>query len=166
VKGGEKQTLKADHILISTGRRPNTDGLQADKAGVKIDEKGRVVVDDHLKTSAGNIWGIGDVVRGAMLAHKAEEEGIFVAEQILGKPCHINYNAIPSVIYTYPEVAAVGYTEEELKKKGKSMIMQVFNTARACSPSSLTQELRLFPILMAWLKFSLIKRLTEFSELT
>lgn len=79
---------------------------------MKVDEKGRVIVDDHLKTNVSNIWGIGDVVRGAMLAHKAEEEGIYVAEAIAGKPAHINYNAIPSVIYTYPEVASVGQTEE------------------------------------------------------
>ena len=87
---------------------------------MKVDEKGRVIVDDRLRTNVSNIYGIGDVVRGAMLAHKAEEEGIFVAESIAGKPCHINYNAIPSVIYTYPEVAVVGATEEELKQKGKN----------------------------------------------
>lgn len=122
VKGGDKQTLTADHILISTGRRPYTEGLGLDKAGVKVDEKGRVIVDDHLKTNVANIWGIGDVVRGAMLAHKAEEEGIYVAETIAGKHPHINYNAIPSVLYTYPEVASVGLTEEELKKKGNKYI--------------------------------------------
>jgi dihydrolipoamide dehydrogenase len=125
VKGGEKKVLQADHILIATGRRPNTTNLCIDKVGVKMDEKGRVNVDDHLKTNIPNIWAIGDVVKGPMLAHKAEEEGIFVAEQIAGKPCHINYNAIPSVIYTYPEVASVGYSEEQLKKNGNQCDTQI-----------------------------------------
>ena len=111
VKGGDKIVLKGDHILVATGRKAHTEGLSADKAGVKLDERGRVIVNDHLETSASNIWAIGDVVRGPMLAHKAEEEGIFAVEQILGKNPHINYNAIPGVIYTYPEVASVGYTE-------------------------------------------------------
>ena len=112
MKGGEKITVKAHHILVSIGRRPHTDKLCADKAGVKMDEKGRIIVADHLKTNVENIYGIGDVVRGPMLAHKAEDEGIFVAESIAGKPCHINYKAIPAVVYTYPEVACAGYTEE------------------------------------------------------
>jgi dihydrolipoamide dehydrogenase len=111
VKGGEKQVLKADHILVATGRKPYTDKLGLDRAGVKVDEKGRVAVNDHLETNVPNILAIGDVVRGAMLAHKAEEEGIFVAEYLAGKNPHINYNAIPGVIYTYPEVASVGFTE-------------------------------------------------------
>lgn len=102
---------------------------------MKVDEKGRVIVDDHLKTNIANIWAIGDVVRGPMLAHKAEEEGIYVAEQIANKPSHINYNAIPSVIYTFPEVAAVGFTEEELKKKGNLIFIQAFNTIKECSHS-------------------------------
>lgn len=115
VKGGERKVLKADHILISTGRRPHTDKLFADRAGVKLDERGRVVVNDNLQTNTPHIYAIGDVVRGAMLAHKAEEEGIFAVEHITNKNPHINYHAVPSVIYTYPEVAVVGYTEEELK---------------------------------------------------
>ncbi len=119
VKGGEKQILKADHILVSTGRRPHTDKLNAGKAGVKLDEKGRIIVNDTLQTSVPHIYGIGDVVRGAMLAHKAEEEGIFAVEHITNKHPHINYHAIPSVIYTFPEVAVVGYTEEELKAQSK-----------------------------------------------
>jgi dihydrolipoamide dehydrogenase len=119
VKGGDKQVLKADHILVATGRKPHTEKLGLDRAGVKVDEKGRVIVNDHLETNISNIYAIGDVVRGAMLAHKAEEEGIFVAESVAGKHPHINYNAIPGVIYTYPEVASVGYTEEELKAKSK-----------------------------------------------
>ena len=117
VKGGEQQILKADHILVATGRKPHTDKLNANKAGVKLDERGRVIVGDTLQTNVPHIYGIGDVVRGAMLAHKAEEEGIFAVEHITGKHPHINYNAIPGVIYTHPEVASVGYTEEELKAK-------------------------------------------------
>ena len=117
VKGGPQQVLKADHILVATGRKPHTDNLNANKAGVKLDERGRVIVGDTLQTNVPHIYGIGDVVRGAMLAHKAEEEGIFAVEHMTGKHPHINYNAIPGVIYTYPEVASVGYTEEELKAK-------------------------------------------------
>ena len=113
VKGGSPQTIKADHILVSTGRKPHTENLGLDKAGVKLDEKGRVMVDDQLRTNVSHIYGIVDCVKGAMLAHKAEEQGIFAVEVIAGKPAHINYNAIPSVIYTYPEVAVVGETEEE-----------------------------------------------------
>ena len=115
VKGGDSQVLKADHVLVATGRKPFTEGLGLDKAGVKVDEKGRVIINDNLETNVPGILAIGDVVRGAMLAHKAEEEGIFAAEKLAGKHPHINYLAIPGVIYTYPEVASVGYTEEELK---------------------------------------------------
>jgi len=89
-----------------------------DKAGVKLDDRGRVNVDDHLKTNVEGIYAIGDVVRGAMLAHKAEEEGVYVAEQMAGQKPHMNYNLIPGVVYTWPEVAAVGYTEEQLKEQG------------------------------------------------
>jgi dihydrolipoamide dehydrogenase len=96
-----------------------TDGLNLDNAGVKTDEKGKVAVDDHLRTNIDNIWAIGDVVKGAMLAHKAEEEGVFVAEQLMGQKPHINYNLIPGVVYTWPEVASVGYTEEQLKASGR-----------------------------------------------
>ena len=102
VKGGDRQTLKGDHILVSTGRRPFTDKLGLDKAGVHVDEKGRVVVNERLETNVKNIMAIGDVVRGPMLAHKAEDEGIFAAEVLTGKHPHINYLAIPNVIYTYP----------------------------------------------------------------
>lgn len=117
MNGGETQVLRADHILVATGRRPHTSDLGVEKAGVKLDERGRVIVNDNLETTAEGILAIGDVVRGAMLAHKAEEEGIFAAEKLAGKHPHINYNALPGVIYTYPEVASVGYTEEELKAK-------------------------------------------------
>jgi dihydrolipoamide dehydrogenase len=115
---GEIVEIKSDYVLVSIGRRPYTDGLNAEAAGVKITERGQVEVNGHLQTTASNIYAIGDVVKGAMLAHKAEEEGTFVAETIAGHKPHMNYNLIPGVVYTWPEVAAVGYTEEELKAKG------------------------------------------------
>lgn len=110
--------FKGDYCLVSVGRRPYTDGLNADAAGVKIDDRGRVEVNEHLQTSVTNIYAIGDVIKGAMLAHKAEEEGVFVAETIAGQKPHINYGLIPGVVYTWPEVAAVGKTEEQLKEEG------------------------------------------------
>ncbi len=116
---GEIITLEGDYSLVSVGRRPYTDGLNAEKAGVKLTERGQIEVNDHLQTTASNIYAIGDVVRGAMLAHKAEEEGVLVAEQLAGQKPHIDYNLIPGVVYTWPEVAAVGKTEEQLKAEGK-----------------------------------------------
>jgi len=116
---GELVELTGDYVLVSIGRRPYTDGLNAEAAGVKVNERGQVEVDDHLRTNIPNIYAIGDVVKGAMLAHKAEEEGVFVAESIAGQKPHINYLLIPGVVYTWPEVASVGYTEEQLKEKGK-----------------------------------------------
>lgn len=116
---GEKIELKGDYVLVSVGRKPYTDNLGLEKAGVKLDERGRVNVDDHLSTNIEGIYAIGDVVRGAMLAHKAEEEGVYVAEQMAGQKPHMNYNLIPGVVYTWPEVAAVGLTEEQLKEQGK-----------------------------------------------
>ncbi|MBP1222703.1 dihydrolipoyl dehydrogenase [Flavobacterium sp. 1355] len=115
---GETITLEGDYSLVSVGRRPYTDGLNADKAGVKISDRGQVEVNDHLQTNVPNIYAIGDVVRGAMLAHKAEEEGTMVAEILAGQKPHIDYNLIPGVVYTWPEVAAVGKTEEQLKAEG------------------------------------------------
>ncbi|NHM05152.1 dihydrolipoyl dehydrogenase [Flavobacterium celericrescens] len=115
---GEIITLEGDYSLVSVGRRPYTDGLNAEKAGVKITERGQIEVNNHLQTSASNIYAIGDVVRGAMLAHKAEEEGVLVAEILAGQKPHIDYNLIPGVVYTWPEVAAVGKTEEQLKAEG------------------------------------------------
>ncbi|WP_177761074.1 dihydrolipoyl dehydrogenase [Flavobacterium sp. I3-2] len=116
---GEIITLEGDYSLVSVGRRPYTDGLNAEKAGVKLTERGQVEVNNHLQTTASNIYAIGDVVCGAMLAHKAEEEGVLVAEQLAGQKPHIDYNLIPGVVYTWPEVAAVGKTEEQLKAEGK-----------------------------------------------
>lgn len=107
-----------DYCLVAIGRRPYTDSLGLENAGLKTDEKGRIPVNEHLETGVPGIYAIGDVVRGAMLAHKAEEEGVFVAETIAGQKPHIHYHLIPGVVYTWPEVAAVGYTEEELKEKG------------------------------------------------
>ena len=115
---GEEVSLEGDYVLVAVGRKPYTDKLSLDKAGVEVDERGRVKVDDHLQTQVPGIYAIGDVVRGAMLAHKAEEEGVFVAEVIAGQKPHINYNLIPGVVYTWPEVASVGQTEEQLKEAG------------------------------------------------
>ena len=115
---GNELVLEGDYCLVAVGRRPYTDGLNAEAAGVKITERGQVEVNDHLQTSASNIYAIGDVVRGAMLAHKAEEEGVMVAEFIAGQRPHIDYNLIPGVVYTWPEVAGVGKTEEQLKAEG------------------------------------------------
>jgi dihydrolipoamide dehydrogenase len=118
VKGGEAQIVEADVVLVSTGRRPYTDGAGLKEAGVEIDDRGRVAINDHWQTNVPGIYAIGDVVKGAMLAHKAEDEGIAVAEMLAGQVGHVNYDAIPSVVYTQPEVASVGKTEEELKAAG------------------------------------------------
>jgi dihydrolipoamide dehydrogenase len=115
---GEILSLEGDYCLVSVGRRPYTDGLNAEKAGVKVTDRGQIEVNNHLQTTASNIYAIGDVVRGAMLAHKAEEEGVLVAEILAGQKPHIDYNLIPGVVYTWPEVAAVGKTEEQLKEEG------------------------------------------------
>lgn len=117
-KKGETVSLKGDYCLVSVGRKPYTDGLNAEAAGIKIDQKGRIEVNDQLQTSANNIYAIGDVIKGPMLAHKASEEGTFVAEVIAGQKPHVNYNLIPGVVYTWPEVASVGKSEEELKEEG------------------------------------------------
>lgn len=129
-RSGEEITVKAtdkkdvehaftgDYCLVSVGRRPYTEGLHLEAVGVAINERGQVTVNDHLQTNIPNIYAIGDVIRGAMLAHKAEEEGTLVAELLAGQQPHINYNLIPGVVYTWPEVAAVGKTEEELKAEG------------------------------------------------
>ena len=117
-KKGETVTFEGDYCLVSVGRSAYTAGLNSDAAGVQLNERGQVLVNDHLQTTATNIYAIGDVVKGAMLAHKAEEEGVFVAEHIAGQKPHINYNLIPGVVYTWPEVASVGKTEEQLINEG------------------------------------------------
>jgi len=119
-KKGEVVTLEADYCLVAVGRKPYTEGLGLEKAGVHMNQRGQIEVNDSLQTNQAHIYAIGDVVRGAMLAHKAEEEGVFVAEKIAGQHPHINYNLIPGVVYTWPEIAAVGKTEEELKAAGIS----------------------------------------------
>jgi dihydrolipoamide dehydrogenase len=115
---GKAETLKAEVVLVAVGRKPTTEGLGLEAAGVALDERGRVKVDAHFKTTAENIYAIGDVIVGPMLAHKAEEEGIAVAEILAGKGGHVNYETVPGIVYTWPEVATVGKTEEQLKEAG------------------------------------------------
>jgi dihydrolipoamide dehydrogenase len=117
---GEAQTLEVDKLIISIGRTANTIGLGADSIGLKLDERGMIVVDDHCKTNLPNVWAVGDVVRGPMLAHKAEEEGVAVAERIAGQHGHVNFNTVPWVIYTSPEIAWVGQNEQQLKAEGRA----------------------------------------------
>ncbi len=114
----EEIELVGDYCLVAVGRRPYTDNLGLENAGLKVDERGRIPVNEHLQTEVPHVYAIGDVIKGAMLAHKAEEEGVFVAEHMAGQKPHINYLLIPGVVYTWPEVAGVGYTEQELKQKG------------------------------------------------
>jgi dihydrolipoamide dehydrogenase len=115
---GEAQTLAADKLIVSIGRTPNTIGLNPEAVGLKLDERGAIVVDGECKTNLPGVWAVGDVVRGPMLAHKAEEEGVAVAERIAGQHGHVNFNTIPFVIYTSPEIAWVGKTEQQLKAEG------------------------------------------------
>ena len=116
--GGDAVTVETDYCLIAIGRRPYTEGLGLEHTKVKVDERGKIIVGEHLQTDDPNIYAIGDVIKGAMLAHKAEEEGIYVAETLAGQKPHIDYNLIPGVVYTWPEVASVGKTEEVLKAEG------------------------------------------------
>ena len=117
---GENIELKGDYCLVAVGRKPYTDGLGLENVGIVTNKAGQIEVDEQLRTSADNIYAIGDVIKGAMLAHKAEEEGTFVAEVLAGQKPHIHYNLIPGVVYTWPEVAAVGFTEEQLKEQGRA----------------------------------------------
>ncbi len=117
-KKGEQLSFEGEYVLVSVGRSPYTDGLGLENAGIETDERGRIKTNEHLQTNVSNVYAIGDVVAGAMLAHKAEEEGVVVAEQLAGQKPHINYNLIPGVVYTWPEVAGVGKTEEQLKEAG------------------------------------------------
>lgn len=114
---GKEEKLSGDYGMVAIGRKPYTEGLELDKVGIELDDRGRVTTDDNLRTSKQHIYAIGDVVKGTMLAHKAEEEGTFVAETIAGQKPHVNYKLIPGVVYTWPEVAGVGATEEELKNE-------------------------------------------------
>lgn len=117
---GAAQSLAVDRLIVSVGRAPNTDGLNAEAIGLKLDERGFVAVDEHCRTSVPHVWAVGDVVRGPMLAHKAEEEGVAVAERIAGQHGHVDFNTIPWVIYTSPEIAWVGQTEQQLKAAGRA----------------------------------------------
>lgn len=136
--------IEADVVLVSVGRKPFTDGLGLENVGVKLDDKNRVIVDDKFATNVPSIRAIGDVIRGPMLAHKAEEEGIAVAELLAGGYGHVNYNAIPSVVYTHPEVAWCGKTEEELKNDGVSYSSSTFpflaNSRAKTNGSSISVE--------------------------
>ena len=135
-KKDKEVSFTGDYCLVSVGRRPFTDGLNAENAGIKITERGQIEVNEHLQTNISNIYAIGDVIKGAMLAHKAEEEGVFVAETLAGQKPHIDYNLIPGVVYTWPEVASVGKTEEQLiadgiKYKSGQFPMRALGRSRA-----------------------------------
>ncbi len=119
--GGDEMVIETDYCLVAIGRYAYTDKLGLENVGIEVDERGKIKVDEHLRTQKSHIYAIGDVIKGAMLAHKAEEEGVFVAELIAGQKPHINYNLIPGVVYTWPEVASVGQTEEELKSEGRAI---------------------------------------------
>ena len=117
-KGGAAETIEADVVLVSIGRVPYTDGLGLKEVGVKLDERGRIVTDHYYASNVPGIWAIGDVIAGPMLAHKAEDEGVAVAEILAGQAGHVNYDVIPNVVYTFPEIASVGKSEEDLKAAG------------------------------------------------
>jgi dihydrolipoamide dehydrogenase len=125
-KDGNQQSDVFDRLIVCVGRRPNTDGLLAADSGVETDERGRIVVNDFCATSTEGIWAIGDLVRGPMLAHKASEEGVMVAERIAGQKAQLNYALVPGVIYTHPEVASVGQTEEQVKATGNDYKVGMF----------------------------------------
>jgi dihydrolipoamide dehydrogenase len=140
-KGGDAQTLHADVVLVSIGRRPYTQNLGLQEAGVDLDERKFIKTDGHYKTNVAGIYAIGDVITGPMLAHKAEEEGVAVAEIIAGQAGHVNYEVIPNVVYTYPEIASVGKTEEELKSAGIAYNVGKFPfTANGRAKVNLTTE--------------------------
>jgi dihydrolipoamide dehydrogenase len=139
--GGAAATLEADAVLVAIGRMPYTEGLGLEAVGVKKDNRGRVIVDPHYKTNVDGIYAIGDVIAGPMLAHKAEEEGVAVAENLAGQAGHVNYDVIPNVVYTYPEIASVGKTEEELKTAGVAYNIGKFPfTANPRAKVNLTTE--------------------------
>ena len=139
--GGTAETIEADVVLVSVGRVPYTEGLGLDEVGVKRDQRGRVAVDRYYATSVPGIWAIGDVIAGPMLAHKAEDEGVAVAEILVGQAGHVNYDAIPNVVYTYPEIAVVGKSEEDLKAAGIAYNVGKFPmTANGRAKANLTTE--------------------------
>lgn len=123
---GEQITFEGDYVLVAVGRSPFTEGLGLENAGIELDERGRIKTNEHLQTNIANVFAIGDVITGAMLAHKAEEEGVLVAEELAGQKPHIDYNLIPGVVYTWPEVAGVGKTEEQVKEEGKKYKIGTF----------------------------------------
>ena len=140
-KGGTAETIEADVVLVAIGRVPYTEGLGLKELGVKLDERGRIVVDHYYATNVPGIWAIGDVIAGPMLAHKAEDEGIAVAEILVGEAGHVNYDAIPNVVYTYPEIATVGKSEDELKTAGVSYNIGKFPfTANGRAKVNMTTE--------------------------
>lgn len=116
---GSRETLSGDHVLVSVGRRPSLTGIDAQALGMKLSQRGEIMVDDRMRTSLPNVYAIGDCVPGPMLAHKAEEEGVIAAEVIAGKPAHMHYGSIPGVVYTWPEIAVVGQTEAQVKESGR-----------------------------------------------
>ena len=139
--GGARRRIEADVVLVAIGRVPYTEGLGLDAAGVKRDNRGRVIVDPHFQTNIAGIYAIGDVIAGPMLAHKAEEEGVALAEILAGQAGHVNYEVIPNVVYTYPEIASVGKTEEELKAAGIAYQVGKFPfTANARARANLMTE--------------------------
>jgi dihydrolipoamide dehydrogenase len=139
--GGAAETIEADIVLVAVGRVPYTEGLGLEAVGVKKDNRGRVIVDPHFRTNVDGIYAIGDVIAGPMLAHKAEEEGVAVAEILAGQAGHVNYDVIPNVVYTYPEIASVGKTEEELKAAGVAYNVGKFPfTANARAKVNLTTD--------------------------
>jgi dihydrolipoamide dehydrogenase len=139
--GSAAETIEADIVLVAIGRVPYTEGLGLEGIGVKKDNRGRVVVDPHFGTNIASVYAIGDVIAGPMLAHKAEEEGVAVAEILAGQAGHVNYDVIPNVVYTYPEIASVGKTEEELKAANVSYNVGKFPfTANARAKVNLTTE--------------------------
>jgi dihydrolipoamide dehydrogenase len=140
-KGGAAETIEADVVLVAVGRVPYTQDLGLEQAGVKKDERGRVAVDAHFATNVPGIYAIGDVIAGPMLAHKAEDEGVAVAEILAGQAGHVNYDVIPNVVYTYPEIASVGKSEEELKQAGVAYNTGKFPfTANGRAKANLTTE--------------------------
>lgn len=147
-KKDKEVTFEGDYCLVSVGRKPYTKGLALDKAGVKMDQRGRVEVNGNLQTNIDNIYAIGDVVKGPMLAHKAEEEGVFVAELIAGQKPHMDYNLIPGVVYTWPEVASVGQTEEQLKEAGADYKVGSFQM-RALGRSRASMDIQGFVKILA-----------------